>query len=41
LLYYAAILLAILSSMLHHVFVKLTPQGAHPALSLVVTYNVK
>jgi uncharacterized membrane protein len=40
LLYYAAITLAILSSMLYHVFIKLTPQGAHPALSLVVTYGL-
>jgi uncharacterized membrane protein len=40
LLYYAAITVAILSSMLYHVFIKLTPQGAHPALSLVVTYGV-
>jgi uncharacterized membrane protein len=29
-----------LCSMLYHVFIKLTPQGAHPALSLVVTYGV-
>jgi uncharacterized membrane protein len=40
LLYYGAITVAILSSMLYHVFIKLTPQGAHPALSLVVTYSV-
>jgi uncharacterized membrane protein len=26
--------------MLYHVFIKMTPQGAHPALSLVVTYGV-
>jgi hypothetical protein len=26
--------------MLYHVFIKLTPVGAHPALSLVVTYGV-
>jgi uncharacterized membrane protein len=38
--YYAAILLAILSSMLYHVFIKLTPQGAHPAISLIVTYGI-
>jgi uncharacterized membrane protein len=40
LLYYTAIFLAIVSSMLYHVFVKLTPQGAHPALSLFVTYGL-
>jgi uncharacterized membrane protein len=39
-LYYAAIVLAILSSILYHVFIKLTPQGAHPALALVVTYGI-
>ena len=39
-LYYAAIILAILSSMLYHVFIKLTPQGAHPAISLIVTYGL-
>jgi len=39
-LYYAAIGLAILSSMLYHIFIKLTPQGAHPAISLIVTYGV-
>jgi drug/metabolite transporter (DMT)-like permease len=39
-LYTAAIALAILSSMLYHTFIKLTPQGAHPALSLVVTYGL-
>ena len=39
-LYYVAIGLAILSSMLYHVFIKLTPQGAHPAISLIVTYGV-
>ena len=39
-LYYTAIALAILSSMLYHVFIKLTPQGAHPALSLLVTYGL-
>ena len=39
-LYYFAILLAILSSMLYHVMIKLTPQDAHPALSLIVTYSV-
>jgi uncharacterized membrane protein len=38
--YYTAIVLAILSSMLYHVFIKLTPQGAHPALSLFVTYGL-
>jgi drug/metabolite transporter (DMT)-like permease len=26
--------------MLYHVFIKLTPAGAHPALSLVATYGV-
>jgi drug/metabolite transporter (DMT)-like permease len=26
--------------MLYHVFIKLTPAGAHPALTLVVTYGV-
>ena len=39
-LYYTAIVLAILCSMLYHVFIKLTPQGAHPAISLIVTYGV-
>jgi len=39
-LYTATIVLAILSSMLYHVFIKLTPQGAHPAISLIVTYGV-
>jgi uncharacterized membrane protein len=39
-LYYAAIALTILSSMLYHLFLKLTPAGAHPALSLTVTYAV-
>ena len=39
-IYYTAIVLAILSSMLYHVFIKLTPQGAHPALSLMVTYGL-
>ena len=39
-LYYAAITVAILSSMLYHVFIKLTTQGAHPAVSLIVTYAV-
>jgi uncharacterized membrane protein len=39
-LYYTAILLAILGSLLYHVFIKLTPQGAHPAVSLIVTYAV-
>jgi drug/metabolite transporter (DMT)-like permease len=37
-LYYAAIALTILSSMLYHILLKLTPAGVHPALSLVVTY---
>ena len=35
-----AIVLAMLSSMLYHVFIKMTPQGAHPALSLFVTYGL-
>lgn len=39
-LYYAAIALTILSSMLYHLLLKLTPAGAHPALSLTVTYAV-
>ena len=39
-LYTTAIALAILSSMLYHIFIKLTPQGAHPALSLFVTYGL-
>jgi uncharacterized membrane protein len=39
-LYTATIVLAILSSMLYHVFIKMTPQGAHPAVSLIVTYAV-
>jgi hypothetical protein len=37
-LYYPAIALTILSSMLYHVLLKLTPKGAHPALSLLITY---
>jgi drug/metabolite transporter (DMT)-like permease len=40
LLYYAALALAILSSMFYHIFIKLTPEGAHPALSLFVTYGL-
>jgi uncharacterized membrane protein len=39
-LYTLSIVLAILCSMLYHVFIKLTPQGAHPAFSLIVTYGV-
>ena len=39
-LYYTAVILAILGSLLYHVFIKLTPQGAHPAVSLIVTYTV-
>jgi hypothetical protein len=39
-LYYTAIILAILGSLLYHVFIRLTPQGAHPAVSLIVTYAV-
>ena len=32
------IILAIVTSMLYHLFQKLTPAGAHPILALVVTY---
>jgi uncharacterized membrane protein len=32
------IILAIITSMLYHLFQKLTPAGAHPILALVVTY---
>jgi multidrug transporter EmrE-like cation transporter len=39
-LYYAAITLTILSSMVYHTLLKLTPSGAHPALSLAVTYAI-
>jgi uncharacterized membrane protein len=35
---YGAIVLAILSSLLYHVFLKLTPGGAHPFLPFFLTY---
>jgi len=37
-MYYAAIALTILSSTCYHVLLKLTPEGVHPAQSLIVTY---
>lgn len=37
-MYYAAIALTILSSTCYHILLKLTPDGVHPALSLMVTY---
>jgi hypothetical protein len=37
-LYYATISLAILSSAAYHLLLKVTPEGAHPVLSLLVTY---
>ncbi len=38
-LYYLTIGLAILSSVLYHVFIKLTPGDVHPAVSLIATYG--
>jgi drug/metabolite transporter (DMT)-like permease len=36
--HYAAIALAISSSMVYHMLLKVTPEGVHPVLSLTVTY---
>jgi drug/metabolite transporter (DMT)-like permease len=38
-LYYAAIGLAILCSVLYHIFIKLTPGSVHPVVSLIATYG--
>lgn len=35
---YAVIALAISSSMVYHMLLKMTPEGVHPTLSLTVTY---
>lgn len=37
-LYYFAIALTILSGVLYHVFLKLTPGDVHPLISLIATY---
>ena len=38
-MYLFAISLAILSSVLYHVFIKLVPEGAHPVIALIATYG--
>ncbi len=37
--YYISIGLAILSSVLYHIFIKLTPGTVHPVVSLIATYG--
>jgi drug/metabolite transporter (DMT)-like permease len=37
-LYYSSIILALLSSLFYHIFIKFTPVDANPMLSLVMTY---
>ena len=39
-LFYVSISIAVLSSMLYHVILKLTPSDVNPAISLAVTYAV-
>lgn len=37
-MFFFSIILAVISSMLYHVFIKLTPSDVNPALSLIMTY---
>jgi uncharacterized membrane protein len=39
LLFYLPILITILSNVLYHIFIKLTPQDTNPAVALIVTYG--
>ena len=39
LIFYFSILLTIISNVMYHIFLKLSPQGSHPIITLLVTYS--